>query len=94
MEEARQVCNIDIQLFIKFKDLIKHDLNFIVPELFQDKFKLFTELETADNLFFDSFITNYHKNNLYSYFPLNDYEANYLNNKNDSDKEEFEISKS
>ena len=94
LEEAKQVYNIDIQLFLKFKDLIKIDPNFIIPELFQDKFKLFMELETTNNLSFDSFIANYHKENLYSNFPINEYEANYIDNKIDSDKEEFEISKS
>ena len=52
------------------------------------------ELETTNNLSFDSFIANYHKENLYSNFPINEYEANYIDNKIDSDKEEFEISKS
>ena len=49
----------DLELYKKFKQIIKNNDNFNIPLLFKDKYNLFEKLENNNNLSFESFNENY-----------------------------------
>ena len=50
IEESKNTYKIDYELFKKFKKFKETNSNFDIPELFQAKYKLMTELELENNL--------------------------------------------
>jgi hypothetical protein len=71
LEEQKTKYDYDIILYNKFKNNKINNQDFIIPELFENKFKLFNELENNNNLNFDNFIINYKETQLEtSYYDL------------------------
>lgn len=71
IEEQENTYNYDLNLYYKFKDMKNKKPHFIIPELFINKYDLFITLENNNNLNFDSFISNYVKEEITtSYFDL------------------------
>ena len=84
MIESKQVYMNDLKLFELFSMNKKSDTNFIIPELFLDKFNLFTKLKESDTLSWETFTKEYKTNfNDYNdYFVPNDYEKEVKENNN------------
>jgi len=61
MEESKNVYKVDYELFKKFKKFKESNSNFEIPLLFQAKYKLMVELESKDNLNWETFNQQYKK---------------------------------
>ena len=71
LSEKKIKYECDIELYEKFKNLKKINQNFEIPDLFINKFNLFTSLEENNNLNFEAFIDKYVDETLKtSYFDL------------------------
>ncbi len=55
IEESKHVYNVDIELFNKFKKLKLENNDFIIPEMFIDKYNLMLELDKANKLCWENF---------------------------------------
>jgi hypothetical protein len=65
LEESKEVYLSDIKLYNLFKDKIENDVNFKLPELFNDKYIIFKKLDLEQNLSWESFTYLYNTNNNY-----------------------------
>jgi hypothetical protein len=74
IQEYKSEYTTDIGLYKKFQDLLKEDNKFVIPELFQEKYKILNNLEKNNTLNFTNYILcfkshiiqqdiNLHKNN-------------------------------
>jgi hypothetical protein len=71
LSEKKIKYDCDIELYDKFKNLKKINQNFEIPDLFINKFNLFTSLEENNDLNFEAFIDKYVDEPLKtSYFEL------------------------
>jgi hypothetical protein len=88
IKEYKNKFNIDIQLFNKFLNNLNNDNQFIIPELFLDKFNIFKKLHDENNLSWENFSNEYYKDDPYinNEIDLIDDKSNVLNI-----NEEFEI---
>jgi hypothetical protein len=80
--------NYDLELYNKFKIIIKNNLEFIIPELFLEKFKIFEKLDNNNNITFENFYNNYNVSNIETDFDNMFNSTEHLNkftNKNDID---------
>ena len=59
LEESKNVYKIDYELFKKFKKYQTEIPDFVIPELFQDKYNIMIELDNANNLSWESFRNKY-----------------------------------
>lgn len=59
LEEKENEYKYDLGLYEKFKKLKETNTNFKIPELFINKYNIFTKLEDANELSFDNFIILY-----------------------------------
>jgi hypothetical protein len=93
IKESKEIFDNDIILFNKFKNNIIEDSNFIIPELFKDKFLIFKNLEYENKLNWENFIKEYNHNNIYTdYFNSNSYDDSFVENgKKNNINIEFEI---
>ena len=57
LKEKEVEFEANLNLYQRFKKELADDNNFIVPELFSDKFKLMKELEENDELTFENFLS-------------------------------------
>jgi len=75
--ESKQIYNNDIKLFELFNINKKSDPNFVIPELFVDKFDIFTKLTKNGTLSWETFIKEWKtsSNNYDDYFLPNNYET-------------------
>ena len=74
--ESKQVYDNDIKLYNLFNTKIINEPNFIIPELFNDKYNIFKKLDLENRLSWDTYIleSNNDINNYNNYFVENDYE--------------------
>tara|TARA_B100000768_G_scaffold156636_1_gene154302 strand:+ start:3925 stop:4653 length:729 start_codon:yes stop_codon:yes gene_type:complete len=56
LEENKNEYTSNLELYYKFKNKIKSEEDFVIPELFLEKFKIFTELENCNNLSFEKYL--------------------------------------
>ena len=93
IKESKEIYDNDIILFNKFKKNIFDDSNFIIPELFKDKFVIFKKLEEKYKLNWENFMKDYNHNNIYTdYFKSNSYDDSFVeNDKKNNINIEFEI---
>jgi len=59
VEESKNIFEHDLKLFDTFKGKMEEDKDFIIPELFETKFKIMIELEDEDKLEWEEFIERY-----------------------------------
>mgnify|MGYP001578342759 CR=1 FL=1 len=59
VEESKNIFEHDLKLFDTFKGKMEEDKEFIIPELFETKFKIMIELEDEDKLEWEEFIERY-----------------------------------
>ncbi len=57
--ESKNKYEVDLNLYNNFKDKIKDDSDFEIPEIFVDKFKIFEKLDNNNELNWDNFATEY-----------------------------------
>ena len=93
IRESKEIYENDIKLYNKFKKELINIPNFIVPELFREKFELFKKLDNENRLDWDNFIKeNTHVNTYNEHFKLNSYDETFTNNDTKEDfNEYFEI---
>jgi hypothetical protein len=93
IRESKDIYENDIKLYNKFKQEILNNNQFIIPDLFKDKFELFKKLDNENKLNWDNFIKENTHDNIYNeYFKLNSYEETFTNNDIKEDFDEiFEI---
>ena len=74
--ESKQVYDNDIKLYNLFNTKLINEPNFIIPELFNDKYNIFKKLDSEDRLSWDTYIleSNNDINDYNNYFIENDYE--------------------
>ena len=65
IKEYKNKFDIDIQLFNKFLNNLNNDNQFIIPELFLDKFNIFKKLYDKNNLSWENFSNEYYKDDPY-----------------------------
>jgi hypothetical protein len=64
IKEKENEFNYDLGLYNKFKIMMNINSQFVIPELFLDKFKIFKNLDDNNNLTFESFYDNYVTSNI------------------------------
>jgi hypothetical protein len=92
INESKKIYDNDLLLYKNFKqNLINGD--FIIPELFKDKFEIFKKLENENRLDYDNFTKEYNHNNIYEdHFKLNSYDESFTStSKKKEINEEFDI---
>jgi len=85
IEESKNRYNIDLELYTEFKNKLEVDINFEIPELFQDKYKIFHQLESQDNLDWETFSLLYKEPDFHGNFSnvfqlTNEFETKFLSN--------------
>jgi hypothetical protein len=85
IEESRTKYDIDLKLYNEFKNKLDEDINFEIPELFQDKYKIFHQLDSQDNLDWETFSLLYKEPDFHGNFTnvfelTNDFETKFLSN--------------
>jgi hypothetical protein len=94
IEESKSTYTNDYKLFKLFTEAKQSDPDFIIPDIFNKKFYLMTNLKNENKLSWENFIKEYQHENVYNeYFGLNNYEDLYLSNNDDKSdiSEELEI---
>jgi len=95
IRESKEIYENDIKLYNKFKQEKLKNLQFIIPELFKNKFDIFKKLDDENKLDWNNFIKeNTHVNTYNEYFKLNSYDETFINNDINTKvniDEEFEI---
>lgn len=97
IEESKNKYEIDLELYTEFKNKLEEDINFEIPELFQDKYKIFHQLESQDNLDWETFSLLYKEPDFHGNFTnvfelANDFETKFLSNIESDTEEEDEDS--
>lgn len=83
IEESQTKYEVDLKLYQEFKKKLEEDINFVIPELFEEKYKLFHQLESQDSLNWETFALLYKEEdfhgNMSSVFDVtNDFEKKFL----------------
>ena len=100
IEESKNKYEVDVKLYNEFKNKLEEDINFEIPELFQEKYKIFHQLESQDNLNWETFSLLYKEPDFHGNFSnifelTNDFETKFLSNiESDTEEEEDEDSDS
>jgi hypothetical protein len=59
LEESKKVYEVDIELYNKFKNIKKENINFQIPDMFIDKYELMEKLENENKLCWENFNSEY-----------------------------------
>jgi len=68
IENEKNKFQVDIELYKKFNENLKNDSNFIIPELFINKYNIMYKLDILGELNYDNFIKNYQVDNNHNEF--------------------------
>lgn len=96
IEESKQKYKIDLNLYKKFSEELSRDINFLIPDLFEHKFKIFQELEKDGEITWEKFSKLYKEEDYNGiskniFEDINSYENNFLTKiENSSDDTEIE----
>ena len=66
LTESKKIYKVDVELYKKFKKIKEENYQFDIPELFIEKYKVFTMIEEDGNLNWENFYANYKQKNLSS----------------------------
>jgi len=89
VEESKKIYENDLKLFDLFTENKKKDPNFIMSDLFVQKYNIIKQLKEEDKLSWDNFIKLHKQENYYGdYFGINSYEESYVDNDNNNDLSE------
>ena len=79
IEESKRIYENDLKLFNLFNENLKNDPNFIISDLFIEKYKLFNKLKESNKLSWEEFTKEYKQENYYGdYFGVNQYEDMFI----------------
>ena len=86
---------MDLGLYYKFKKNLEDDINFVIPELFKDKYKIFHQLDLKNNLSWETFSLVYKEQDFHGKYSnifeiANDFETKFLTNINSDTESESE----
>ena len=59
MENSKNTYDVDIKLYERFKNELKDNENFEIPEMFREKYKIMDKLFNENNLTWQTFVENY-----------------------------------
>jgi hypothetical protein len=59
MEESKRVFEVDLDLFNKFKKIKLNNINFVIPEMFTEKYELMEGLEKENKLCWENYYELY-----------------------------------
>lgn len=59
LEEMKSVYEVDKDLYFKFKEEFESNEDFTIPEMFEQKYKIFRELDEKDDISWDNFHAMY-----------------------------------
>jgi hypothetical protein len=83
--EAKQIFDVDLKLFNQFKTSKEINDQFVIPELFINKYKIMSKLFLEDKLDWSNYyyeMKNNKESNIYDdHFITNSYENSFINNK-------------
>jgi hypothetical protein len=88
LENDMNVYNLDLKLYYKFKNLLLENKKFILPELFENKYNIFKQLDDKGQLSFDNFVLLYNNESISTDYDgifnntPNDYENKFINHDN------------
>ena len=95
IEESKNKYEVDLGLYYKFKKNLEDDINFVIPELFKDKYKIFHQLDLKNNLSWETFSLVYKEQDFHGKYSnifeiANDFETKFLTNINSDTESESE----
>ena len=91
VEESKKIYENDLKLFDLFTENKKKDPNFIMSDLFVQKYNIIKQLKEEDKLSWENFIKLHKQENYYGdYFGVNSYEESYVDNNDLSEEMEIE----
>jgi hypothetical protein len=64
LEDSKRVYDVDLELYNKFKKIKETKLDFIIPEMFTDKYELMEALEKENKLCWENFHELYKQKNM------------------------------
>lgn len=88
LENDMNVYELDLKLYYKFKNSLLENKNFILPELFENKYNIFKQLEEKNQLSFENFVLLYNNESIPTDYDgifnntPNDYENKFINHDN------------
>jgi hypothetical protein len=66
IKESKKTYTVDLDLYNKFKKIKEENNDFVIPELFIEKYSVFELIENEGNLNWENFYANYKQKNLSS----------------------------
>ena len=92
IEESKNKYDVDLKLYHEFKQKLEEDIQFTIPELFQEKYKIFHQLEQQNNLNWETFSLLYKEPDFHGKYSnifeiTNEFEEKFIQN-SDSNTEE------
>ena len=96
IEESKNKYEVDLGLYYKFKKNLEDDINFVIPELFKDKYKIFHQLDLKNNLSWETFSLVYKEQDFHGKYSnifeiANDFETKFLTNINSDTESESDV---
>lgn len=64
LEDMKNTYNVDVELYGKFKKLLETNEDFVIPDMFQEKFDIFQVLEENNDICFENFNKLYERKNM------------------------------
>lgn len=95
IEESKISYENDFKLFELFSQNQQKDPNFIIPEIFKDKFSLMKKLNENNNLSWETFMKEFQQSGINNYddlFGLNSYDEMFLDSESENKKDEDNFS--
>ena len=83
IEESRNKYEVDVNLYYDFKNKLEEDINFTIPELFEEKYKIFYKLDIQNNLNWETFSLIYKEQDFHGNYSnvfdiANEFETKFL----------------
>ena len=88
LENDMNVYNLDLKLYYTFKKSLLENKKFILPELFENKYNIFNQLEEKNQLSFENFVLLYNNESIPTDYDgifnntPNEYENKFINHDN------------
>lgn len=60
-KENTEQYNINLKIYKKIKKVLKNDVNYKIPSIFEKKYKIFQELNEENNLSYENYMEKYNK---------------------------------
>lgn len=99
IEESKNKYEVDVKLYHEFKKKLEEDINFAIPELFEEKYKIFHQLDVQNNLNWETFSLLYKEQDFHGNYSnvfdvTNEFETKFLTNIDSDTESESDIENS